>query len=155
MFGVQWDLVLKYMETKAVEKGANQTTIISELNTNSTSWGNYYNNNWTIENTDSKYYYNSSWTDGLYNGTGTKGNTSTSILLSTGASDDFSKQNIYDMAGNVYEWTLEYTSSTNYPCVGRGGYYSSRGSYSPASNRGSNNTTSYNGYGYGFRVSLY
>ena len=31
--------------------------------------------------------------------------------------------NIYDMAGNTYEWTTETSSSTSYPCVIRGGNY--------------------------------
>ena len=50
MFGVQWDLVLKYLETK-------QAASQDELNRNSTYWGNYCNNNWTISNENSKYYY--------------------------------------------------------------------------------------------------
>ena len=45
--------------------------------------------------------------------------------------------NIYDMAGNCYEWTTETYSSSNNPCVGRGGSYigssgyTSTRSYSP------------------------
>ena len=31
--------------------------------------------------------------------------------------------NIYDMAGNTYEWSTETYSNTNYPCVYRGGSY--------------------------------
>ena len=39
--------------------------------------------------------------------------------------------NIWDMSGNAYEWTTEYTTCSNssrfYPCVRRGGYYDSDG----------------------------
>ena len=35
--------------------------------------------------------------------------------------------NIWDMSGNAYEWTTEYSTysydSSFYPCIGRGGYY--------------------------------
>ena len=31
--------------------------------------------------------------------------------------------NIYDMGGNVWEWTTESCSDTNYPCTDRGGLY--------------------------------
>ena len=31
--------------------------------------------------------------------------------------------NIYDMAGNCFEWTTETSSDSNIPCVGRGGNY--------------------------------
>ena len=79
---------------------------------------------------------------------------STNILLSTGASDDFSKQGIYDLAGNVWEWTLEYTSYSSIPCASRGGNYRSDGSTYPAACRFSSLTTNYNN-NIGFRVSLY
>ena len=110
MFGVQWKLILKYLETKGTDQ--------VDLKVDSTNWGNYSNNLWNIANTDSKYAPNGSgWTSGAY---GAKGSTS-SILLSTGASNIFSKQGIYDLSGNVREWTLEYTSSTVKPCAYRGG----------------------------------
>ena len=113
MFGVQWDLVLKYLETKGTSQ--------EDLKTNSISWGNNYNNLWNITNTDSKYYYNSKWIMGAY---GEKTSES-EILLSTGASNDFCKQGIYDLAGNVYEWTLEKSHDSSAPCVTRGESYSS------------------------------
>ena len=42
--------------------------------------------------------------------------------------------NIYDMAGNCYEWTTETSSGSGVPCVYRGGLYSD--SYYSTSNRG-------------------
>ena len=143
MFGVQWDLTLKYLETKG--------TAQADLKRDSTSWGNYYSNLWNITNTNSKYYKNSQWTSGAY---GTKGSNS-GILLSTGASDTFSKQGIYDLAGNVDEWTLEYSSNSSDPCVFRGGSYNSYGSNLPAANRIIvSSTTDYGSY-IGFRASLF
>ena len=142
MFGVQWDLVLKYLETKG--------TTQADLKTNSTTWGNYKNNLWNITNTNSKYYTSLKWTAGAY---GEK-KSSLSILLSTGASDTFSKQGIYDLAGNVREWTLEYTSNSNGPCVSRGGCYYFNGNSYPAAFHIYCSTTDCNGY-IGFRVSLF
>ena len=143
MFGVQWDLVLKYLETKGTAK--------ADLKTNSTNWGNYANNSWNITNENSKYAPNGSgWTSGAYG----KKDSNKSVLLSTGASETFSKQGIYDIAGNVWEWTLEYTAYSSTPCAKRGGYYSSYGSGYPAAYRNGSSTTNYYD-NIGFRLSLY
>ena len=148
MFGVQWDLVLKYLETKGTSQ--------MDLKTDSTSWGNYINNAWNITNSNSKYAIyddkleNFDWTSGAY---GIK-DSDTMVLLSTGASDDFSKQGIYDLAGNVWEWTLEYASDSRYPCAIRGGYYNLSGNLYPAAYRGNHSTTNFLNT-FGFRVVLY
>ena len=144
MFGVQWDLVLKYLETKG--------TAQADLKTNSTNWGNYSNNLWNITNLNSKYSsdYGSSWTSGAYG----KKDSAESVLLSTGASETFSKQGIYDIAGNVWEWTLEYTSDSSRPCARRGCYYSNNGSNAPAAYRSNSFKTLFYNY-IGFRVVLY
>ena len=135
MFGVQWDLVLKYLETKG--------TAQADLKTDSTSWGNYSNNLWNITNENSKYailntsnYTLGDWTSGAY---GIK-DSDTIVLLSTGASDDFSKQGIYDLAGNVFEMTLEHTNSISRArprgtCTARGGGFYSWEDKNPVSVR--------------------
>ena len=147
MFGVQWDLVLKYLETKG--------TAQADLKTNSTNWGNYRSNLWNITNANSKYailntsnYTLGDWTSGAY---GAKGSNK-AILLSTGASDTFSKQGIYDLAGNVLEWTLEFLPDSSNACARRGGSCWNDGVVTAT--RRSYSTTSY-GVNVGFRLSLF
>ena len=158
MFGVQWDLVLKHLSNKGVSE--------SLLKTDSSTWGNYYNQAFEINrgkyNTGSPYnnfidYTTPTANKVTYeNGVSTKIGTTyeNKILLTTGASDTNSGYNIYDLAGNVYEWTLEKTSSTSYPCANRGGDYGGTGSGSPASNRG-DDSPAVSVSGVGFRCSLY
>ena len=76
-----------------------------------------------------------------------------SILLTTGGTEQSKIMNIYDVAGNASEWTLEKTSSTDNPCASRGGSIGFRGFERPAVDR-RRNTTVDNAY-IGFRVSLF
>ena len=149
LFGVQWDLTLKYLETKGTSQ--------ADLKTNSTSWGNYSNNAWSITNANLKYavYDANNHTLGSWTTATEKSKTdSEEILLSTGADDSFSKMGIYDLAGNESEWTLEYTSNTYHPCASRGGSYGDAGSFVTASYRNYYLTIT-DGYGVGFRCVLY
>ena len=141
MFGIQWDLVMTYLENKGVTN--------DELANKSTSWGNYVDNPWNITNTNAKYYSIKGWKNGAI------GKSSSSfVLLSTGADSSFSKMNLYDLAGNVGEWTLERSRDSSFPCAVRGGNYCLNGFNYPASCRGDSGTT-VNGDALGFRVSLY
>ena len=149
MFGVQWDLVLAFMS-----KDTAKITSTSILTSNSTTIGNYRDNLWTIKNANAQYSTN-------YGSTFTacpnpfKKESSSGILLTTGADSSFSVQNIYDIAGNVVEWTLENTSSTDYPCARRGGVFDSAGSFSPAALHYDNYSTGFSNFRVGFRVSLF
>ncbi len=157
IFGIQWDLTLKYIEEKTVElaeeanKNTVRTDIKSKLTTNSTTIGNYYNNLWNITNTNVKYSTNY----GIDFTVCPKQKTeNANILLTTGADASFSLMNIYDIAGNVCEWTLEEASSNVDPCILRGGDYHNDGSGYPAGSR-DGHSTSFSSYLVGFRLSLY
>ena len=144
MFGIQWDLVCKFLEVKGKLATAN-------INSDSSTWGNYSNVTRTISSDKAKQStdYGNTWTAI----TGTK--PASIVLLTTGASDETNKMNLYDFAGNEYEWTLEHaTSNSNSPCAVRGGYYGSPASSSPASYRGNGGTTDASIY-FGFRSALY
>ena len=152
MFGIQWDLVCNFLEVKGKLSTA-------DINSNSTSWGNY--NNAKIENITSGKYavYNGSslgtWT--TISGSYTKQDSGNDYrtLLSTGISDYTKKMNIYNFAGNEYEWTLEHaTSDSNGPCATRGGCCYYAGSSRPASLRLYSGTTD-SDYTIGFRPTLY
>ena len=61
--------------------------------------------------------------------------------------------NIYDMGGNVYEWTTESYSSTIYPCAGRGGGYTNDFANYPAGGR--YHASDYAFDNIGFRLTLF
>ena len=112
-YGIQWDATLAFIGDE-------------NYNKDSTSKGNYQNNAWTINRETAKYITNpnsdTTWTSISAEENKTKTKTaSESILLTTGASEDFKTKNIYDLAGNVEEWTNEAVSATYR--VYRGGDY--------------------------------
>ena len=109
MFGIQWDLVLKFIETKSDK-------IKYDINVNSSSWGEY------------------------------------NQICTTGYSDEKSVLNIYDLAGNVSEWTLEYSGDNSEPSCIRGGNSSNNDQF--ASKRIKKGIDD-NEVGIGFRVVLY
>ena len=136
IWGNQWDRTLMWlMECNAKDEttGKSKEEVISD----SKSWGNYRNATFT--------YTNSSGS------TATK-NENSSTRIPTGSSDYTKANNIYDLAGNVYEWTMEAYGIDIRNL--RGGSYSVTGSYDPASNR-----LGYSPYGsgsiYGCRAALY
>ena len=146
MFGVQWDLVLAFMHNKGNIED-------STLTSNSKTIGNYSDNLWTIKNAKAQYSSNSGSTFNACPNPFKKESYS-NILLTTGADSSFSVQNIYDIAGNVSEWTLEKTSYTSYPCAYRAGAFNNPGSNPPADYRSLSSTDDSN-YDVGFRVSLF
>ena len=146
LFGVQWDLTLKFLQEKA-------NLSVSELNSDSTSWGNYGNATFTADRGQYNTNFNlsSGWTNAtsvIHYGDDMGNN---SWRLTTGAADYTKKMNIYDLAGNIKEWTLEKDASNN--VIYRGGSGNSNGIYFPAGSRNGYDTNNYDGVG--LRASLY
>ena len=75
----------------------------------------------------------------------------TSTLIPTGQTT--AVNNIYDMGGNVWEWTTESCSGTGYPCTDRGGSYNNSFAICPAGDR--DDVSDYAGAYVGFRCTLY
>ena len=88
--------------------------------TDSTKWGNYSNSE-TFEITRGAYAVYNNNTLGSSNNVGSKYSKmkNTSILLTTGATERNCSKNIYDVAGNCWEWTTESVSSSARVCRGR------------------------------------
>ena len=154
--GTQWDVMLK----KIVEK-----TDLTEADlTNSVNWGNHSNNSIEYKGRLARAWYSSGWYLAAF-GEKTEGKTSSyssnnGDLLTTGASRQTEKYHIYDVAGNLWEWTDEASlykegnaNETNWQ------YLNCRGSGFLSNER----STVYRGYGWdgytfvdtGFRVVLY
>ena len=105
IWGCQWDQVCKFISTA---KDANGDTISL---TDSTKYGNYYNSA-APANTD---------------------NYESRVKKNTGSNEAWKTNNIYDLAGNCWEWTQE-AYNTDYRGY-RGGSYGGDGGYYPVTSR--------------------
>ena len=124
IYGIQWDAVLRFIAS-------------DENNVNSSlKWGNYISS--SIRYTD------------IYGGSYVKQKDEVR-LLKTGASEDTKVKNIYDIAGNLYEWTME--KSKNGSPIVRGGCYVADAGQLAAFRYAYNNNTANNAIG--FRISFY
>ena len=128
-------------KTKLVSSYAWDTTIafLQKVNSDygsSSEEGNYYDTTF-------------SYTD-ITGATKTKASDS-EVLVPTGQTTPVC--NIYDMGGNVWEWTTESYSSTTYPYAKRGGRYSGDFASGPAGSRFFDSDDA--NASYGFRLTLF
>ncbi len=130
IWGNQWDRTLMWL----IETGSKTKEQIAD---DSTSWGNYIDA--TFE------YVNNSGS------TATK-NKNSSTRIPTGSTEYTKANNIYDLVGNVRDWTMEADSTD---CrVLRGGSYNGYGDDGPAGYRDSY-TPTYSNVTCGCRSALY
>ena len=153
-----WDTIVNWMESKN-----------PGIAMDSTNYGNFLNSSLSITNglyAVYRYDYTSkgwySWPSKYTKGTiEIPAREQSGVVplyeLATGSTDDTKVLNVYDMAGNMWEWTTEsreYNEETVY-IVYRGGRFWNDGSQFPISSRLGNCTTSTTEFDIGFRVVLY
>ena len=122
-----WDTTIAFIEKTVNNYGS------------SSSQGNYYNTSVTYKDIKDESKPEK-----------TKAENS-SLLVATGQTTPVC--NIYDMGGNVFEWTTESFSITRSPCVAHGGGYDFNFARYPAGYR-ENNSDNANGNS-GFRLTLF
>ena len=113
IYGVEWDSILQWLldsnATIGVETGGTNTIMISDVQSDSRSWGNYFNSVGGAE-------------------------TNSGRRNPSGTNEYWKVNNIYDLVGNVREWTQENYSTDTLRAV-RGGDYYDDGGYNPAAIR--------------------
>ena len=109
IWGCQWDVTMNWL----ISSGAKTS---NEVNKDSSSWGNYKETSVKADD-----------------GTTVLKASGRSQKLNTGKTTFTMANNIYDLAGNCWEWTQE-AYKTGFR-AGTGGYYDVFGSSSPASGR--------------------
>ena len=133
IWGCLWDETLQWL----VDTG---DKTYSEL-TDSTTWGNYFNSSTFT------YKINTS------GATGTKNNYFAKIIPA-GSTEYTKANNIYDLAGNLWDWTLECDPNKPDSRIARGGSWNDYG-YSSSVNERNNCWVPYSSNYYAFRAYLY
>jgi len=163
-----WDTIVNWMAGSGVNVK------------NSTSYGNYYNSTTLtanglyaehIQNDDLTSANNDTWTRATNYGNGSitlggelleetaEMRKSKRIEIGTGTAEGTKVKNIYDMAGNMWEWTTEtgrhnVENGVKYAVL-RGGSFDHYGYHYPVSYRYGYHSTTINSFSLGFRVALY
>ena len=150
MFGIQWDLLCKFLEVRGF-------LAEDDINENSSNLGSYKNKIIKITSSNAKKFHADKQKWEIMNegekaiiGDGTNDN----ILITTGSSEETKVKNIYDIAGNLWEFTLEKTEYSEYPTCKRGGSFVNDGDDYPISIR-SDSKSDFFGGSAGFRPTLY
>ena len=120
--GSLWDETLDWIVSSGATNSEGTTLTYQLVGSNSTTFGNYYNATFNYIAKDAE----------MPTATETKA-ISTSTRIPAGSAEYTKTNNIYDMAGNVWEWTTE-AYSTGYR-VFRGGGYGNNGGNSPMAYR--------------------
>ena len=151
--GTQWDMMMKFLS---------DSSNYSDMK--STQWGNYDN----VSLTNLRGYYtnvntSNASTDGFKSTEGftTNSGTNSWVILTTGSTEQVLKKGLYDVAGNLWEWTQEssYVANLGYNITYntynlRGGSFNNAYASGPACYRGYVSAPSTNTFG-GFRPVLY
>ena len=131
IFGNLWDETLEWLVKSGATISDGTVLTYQLIANNSTTWGNYINAkfNYIAANAETPLM------------TETKAqstSTSTGTRIPAGSAEYTKANNVYDMAGNVWDWTIEvkstsgrgfrggnynYYSGSNYPASARGDYY--------------------------------
>ena len=109
--GTQWDMMIKFLS---------DTSDYSDMK--STNWGNY--DNVSLSNLRG-YYTNvntsNASTDGFKDASSftTNSGTNSWVILTTGSTEQVLKKGLYDVTGNLWEWTQEasYLSNLTYNII--------------------------------------
>ena len=103
--GTQWDMMMKFLS---------DSSNYSDMK--STQWGNYDN----VSLTNLRGYYtnvntSNASTDGFKSTEGftTNSGTNSWVILTTGSTEQVLKKGLYDVAGNLWEWTQESSYVAN------------------------------------------
>ena len=103
--GTQWDMMMKFLS---------DSSNYSDMK--STQWGNYDN----VSLTNLRGYYtnvntSNASTDGFKSAEGftTNSGTSSWVILTTGSTEQVLRKGLYDVAGNLWEWTQEASYVAN------------------------------------------
>ena len=129
----------------------NTNNNLAQITEDSTSWGNYYNANFTVLST-AKYSTDNGNSYTQISGSYTK-QESSNIILTTGATNTRNVlNNIFDLAGNVNEWTSESRENEK---VCRGGCSVYNGAIKTVSIREAESSGNFCSENIGFRIALY
>ena len=96
-------------------------------------------------------YYNKTFSYTDITGASQTKSSNSPVLVPTGQTTPVC--NIYDMGGNVFEWTTEFCSNTYYPYARRGGGYNSSFANYPAGGRDGGSDVAFDLLG--FRLTLF
>ena len=149
--GTMWDAMLNFIRTDNTKDVTNS------------DWGNYYNKAITMDsgkyriiNSDGSETSTNVWTNGVNGSTKFVTTTDTRYLLTTGASEQVKAKNLYDVAGNLWEWTAEMSNNADnyYRMMLRGGSFNDYYGVFPACYRLTCTATSTD-TNFGFRVALF